>query len=1076
MGASDAVGQALEGAAWRAWLVRYGGEMGYRIAQHPWHDTPLGDPDGWPAPLLDAVALCVASRLPIPLWWGPDLGVLYNDACRDIMGPNKHPDALGRPGRSVWPETWHQAAPALTDVLAGRPPVLRQDARRIRDRGTRLEEHYFSFTHAPLAAGGASGEVGGVATVFTETTRRVLAERRLAVLNQLADTVGAQHSAEEVAEAVARLMEANAEDHPHVALFAAGVGADAGLIPLDERGRQLDADALGRRALALNRHSTAEEVDAAGAAVVLHAVPVGEPGDPEPTAVLVVQQNPLLGHDDDLEKYLRMCASIVGTALSGIRQLGAERARAEALVQLDAAKSEFLANVSHELRTPLTLVGGPLADALGDGDRPLPGVHRDRLEVAQRNLVRLTRMVDAMLDFSRMEAGQVGPQPTSFDVAALTRTLAGSFHSAMERVGLTLRVEVPDLPRDVRLDRGMYERIVLNLLSNALKYTTAGSVTLRLVEGGDGTFTVSVSDTGIGIPRDQQQAVFERFTRLPRRAGARSNEGAGIGLAMVRQLTELLGGSVALTSRVGRGSTFRVTLPFEVSAPPADEGLAVRSVTPRGADEFLADARSWLEPEAAVAHPGAGRPRLLIAEDNADMRAYLGSVFEGDYDVTAVGDGSRALEELREGCFDVLLTDVMMPALDGLGLLDRLRADPALAHLPVVMLSAPAGPQASVTGLAHGADDYVVKPFSAAELRARVASNLLRSRARLRDAAWRRAIVASLQEAVMIADADGAVVEVNEAFTRLLGWDAAGGPYAQPYPWEPEGSAGAAQRPRSVEPVETPSGSSGAAHRPPSVEPVETSSGSSGADAAAGERRLVHRDGTEVWVWAAGSDVVLPGEARTRVTTLRDVTRERAARERRAAAARVAAEFMAAADLAELLAAAVGGFAELFAGPAAVELVSGSGPCVVTADGVADDPTALPGSLGTPPAEAASPDAATDGVLLQPRGTASCRAWVRFSSPRRVGGDELIVGDLLAEAFGLAVERVLAADEFAGREENLRRAIESHRAVGQAIGVLVERHRLTPAQAFERLRRASQHRNVAVRALAARLVETGEEP
>ena len=398
-------------------------------------------------------------------------------------------------------------------------------------------------------------------------------------------------------------------------------------------------------------------------------------------------------------------------------------------------------------------------------------------------------MVDAMLDFSRMEAGRIVPDLTKVDVAELLRSLAAGFGPAIERAGLEFAIDLPTLPRTAQLDHNIVERIVLNLLSNALKYTPSGSVRLQLHPLPTG-FEVAVTDTGIGIAVRDQDRVFARFEQLPRRAQARSSEGAGIGLAMVKELSELLGGSVDLCSAPGRGSTFSVQLPYVPRQhPKASEDD--RSITPRGVAAFLAEADGWEVPiQPAIESEGTRgvRPRLLVAEDSADMARYLADVLADTYDVESVADGLQALAAARERRPDALLADVMMPGLDGIALVAEIRSDPLLLDLPVLLLSARAGQEAAVTGLAHRADDYLVKPFDLADLRARLASNIRRAADRSLDASWRRAVVASMHEAVTISDDDGLVTEMNDAFCSLVGWRLAEGPFRPPYPWWPDRS------------------------------------------------------------------------------------------------------------------------------------------------------------------------------------------------------------------------------------------------------------------------------------------------
>jgi len=892
------------------------------------------------------------------------------------------------------------------------------------------------------------------------------ASLRLGILARLADAVALAEAPDQVAARAAAVLRQNDTDTPLVWVLEVLTQAYGELSPSVATSGPV-ADPGGRHAA--EAHALAVAATNSGRLEVLpltssddiaelFARPIVEPGQLAPSLVLVVGSSYLLSGDGEFADYLELAAGLIGAGLSGLRELAVERQHSATLRELDAAKSAFLANVSHELRTPLSLISAPLQEVLSD--EAVAGTARERLVLVRGNVVRLRRMVDAMLDFSRMEAGRIVPNLTEVDVAGLLRSLAAGFGPAIERAGLEFAVDLPNLPQPSQLDRDIVERIVLNLLSNALKYTPRGSVRLQLrpLAGG---FEVAVTDTGLGIAVRDHERVFARFEQLARRSQSRSSEGAGIGLAMVKELTELLGGSVDLRSAPGRGSTFTVQLPYlPPQHPQAGEGA--RSITPRGVEAFLAEVEGWEKPIAPPAPPAdaPSRPRLLIAEDSTDMARYLADVLADSYQVESVPDGLQALAAARARRPDLLLTDVMMPGLDGFALVAEIRSDPELRELPVVMLSARAGQEAAARGLERGADDYVVKPFDLGDLRARLASNLRRASDRSLDASWRRAIVAAMQEAVLIADSDGLVTEMNEAFTRMVGWSLDDGPLRPPYPWWPDPQT-------SPEAFELRSKAQEALVQGEQLQ---------------GEFEIRHRDGRTLWVHAHASSVELPERGRTAILkTLHDVTREHVALERRQAAARVGSDFATAEQLDQLVSIAVDGLHTLFDGDSTVQVDGAGTTQTFTASGpIATD--SLPGLIavrltGTPLSEPVDPAKPVDGILLLPQSaTSGTRAWVQFAAPRVVSTDEQIVADLLAQAFALAVDRVLAVDELADRQANLERAIESHRAIGQAVGILVERHRVTPGQAFQQLRHASQARNIRLREIAQRVIETGLDP
>ncbi|MFY2563018.1 ATP-binding protein, partial [Corallococcus terminator] len=412
----------------------------------------------------------------------------------------------------------------------------------------------------------------------------------------------------------------------------------------------------------------------------------------------------------------------LATAVSSARAYEGEKRRAEALAEIDRSKTAFFSNVSHEFRTPLTLMLGPIEDALMDAEHPLPPPQRERQELVRRNGLRLQKLVNTLLDFARLEAGRAQASFIPTDLSALTRDLVSSFDSAMTTAGLELVVACPPLPDSVYVDPEMWEKVVLNLLSNALKFTFEGQVHIALEWLGD-SVELTVRDTGIGMPEHELPRIFDRFHRVEGARG-RSHEGTGIGLSLVRELVKLHGGTVTVTSTLQRGTTFAVRLPTGSSHLNQEHvGAArTRASTGIGAREFLAETTQWSEPETAVAgplraHAGA---RILVADDNADMRGYLLRLLAPHWRVETVSDGAQALTSARENPPDLLLSDVMMPGVDGLELVRTLRADEHTRAIPILLLSARAGEEATIEGLRSGADEYLVKPFSANELRARI--------------------------------------------------------------------------------------------------------------------------------------------------------------------------------------------------------------------------------------------------------------------------------------------------------------------------------------------------------------------
>ena len=308
--------------------------------------------------------------------------------------------------------------------------------------------------------------------------------------------------------------------------------------------------------------------------------------------MLIAGCSPRRALDEPYRSFLDLVAGQVASAIADTQAYEAERRRAETLAELDRAKTAFFSNVSHEFRTPLTLMLGPLEDAIShDG---LPAAVRQRLELAQRNAARLQRLVTSLLDFSRIEAGRSLASYQATDLAALTRDLASTFRSAMEKAGLSFTVECTGLDEPAFVDREMWEKIVLNLLSNAFKFTFEGGVTVRLTQQGSGAL-LEVADTGVGVPAVELPRLFERFHRVEG-SQARTHEGSGIGLALVHELVKLHGGAIDATSVLGQGTTFRVHLPLG-SAHLAKDRLKAANGSPTrtaAAQSFVDEALRWL--------------------------------------------------------------------------------------------------------------------------------------------------------------------------------------------------------------------------------------------------------------------------------------------------------------------------------------------------------------------------------------------------------------------------------------------------------------------------------------------------
>ncbi|WP_052672318.1 ATP-binding protein [Aliterella atlantica] len=459
----------------------------------------------------------------------------------------------------------------------------------------------------------------------------------------------------------------------------------------------------------------------------------------------------------------------------------------EALAELDRAKTVFFNNISHEFRTPLSLMLGPLEDILSNSSS-LNVSERGQLEMVHRNSLRLLKLVNTLLDFARIEAGRMQAVYKQVDLASFTAELASVFRSAIERAGLSFQVDCPPLDKPIFIDSEMWEKIVLNLLSNALKFTFTGEIAVKLQAVGDGV-ELTVRDTGTGIPAPELPHIFERFHRI-QGARSRTHEGSGIGLALVQELVKLHGGTVRVSSVVGEGTTFTVVIPTGSAHLRSQPMLAPDNLQPpvTKAADYVGEAWRWQPAngwdnvvgteETYKYHLGvhSSSARILLVDDNADMRGYVKRLLSPAYEVEAVADGEAALIAVRERMPDLVLTDVMMPKLNGFELLQALRNDPDTKELPIILLSARAGEESRIEGLEAGADDYLIKPFSARELLARVRANLEMSHVRQEaskrievERAFLAAVLQQMPAAVMIAEApSGRLLLSNEQVEKIL--------------------------------------------------------------------------------------------------------------------------------------------------------------------------------------------------------------------------------------------------------------------------------------------------------------------
>jgi PAS domain S-box-containing protein len=814
-----------------------GGEMGERIRTFNWVKTPLGPIEEWPQSLKTSVGLMLNSQHPMWIGWGPDVTFLYNDAYIQVLSLAKHPWALGKPTAQVWAEIWNICGPLADKVFHRGEASFLNDVRLFMNRGDFLEETFYSFSYSPIRD--ESGNVGGLFCPSAEVTARVLNTRRLRTLSELAAESLVEKSIQGACASAATILRKNPDDAPFVLIYLIDgekrsafleqtVGMPKGMDRISPESVDL-ADATHEHRL----WPLAEVVSTSKSQIVslkgIEGFPLGATeqhiteafilplisrGQERTVGFLIAGINPNRRLDAEYRTFYELIAGHIATAIQNASAAEEEKRRADMLAELDRAKTTFFSNVSHELRTPLTLILGPLEDEMRESPKA-----RERLELVHRNSLRLLKLVNTLLDFSRIEAGRVEASFEPTDLAAFTTELASVFRSGIEKAGLNLIVDCPPLAEPIYVDREMWEKIVFNLLSNALKFTAQGEIEIKLGEAKTAKtrrICLSVRDTGIGIAENELPRVFERFHRM-KNTWARSHEGTGIGLALVQELALLHGGDVSVESVEGRGTIFSVWIPMGTGHLPRERISASRSPGPKsgGAQPFVEETLRWLPDDngltdAAYADAPSfttnpalldtlgkdesdrGRPdaRIILADDNSDMRGYIHRLLaKQGYDVIAVGDGQAALEAARARPPSLVLSDVMMPRLTGFELLRELRNDPATKAIPIILLSARAGEEARVEGVEAGADDYLTKPFSARELIARVATHLelaqIRKEAqeaildreeRLRQALIERekseekvrATLDSITDGLHVVDAKGRFTYFNASARRML--------------------------------------------------------------------------------------------------------------------------------------------------------------------------------------------------------------------------------------------------------------------------------------------------------------------
>lgn len=721
-----------------------GGEMGELIRSFDWSKTSLGPIDTWPRSLRTCLQIMLTSRQPIWIGWGKELIKLYNDPYKQIV-MGKHPWALGKPASVVWKDIWKDIDPLLKKVMYENEGTYVEEQLLIMERNGYPEETYYTFSYTPVA--GDDGITAGMICFNTDDTDRIISERQLKTLTELGKSLNDLKSINLVYDEAIKIFQENTHDFPFVLQYENRAGtfnlinATTSGTAFEEKYKLVNAQTgelwdlfvksfnSGRPQLLEDLVTKVGEMPSGAwtvppqKAIVLS---VAQRGNNEPYGALVIGLNPFRFLDDKYLGFFQLVADQIATSLANIHIIEEERKRLEVLAEIDRAKTVFFSNISHEFRTPLTLMLGSLEEVLRKPDEEIGEGNKTTIETTHRNALRLLRLVNNLLDFSRIEAGKERVTFHKVDISKLTRELASNFTSLLESAGLSYEVYIEQIERPVFIDTVMWEKIVLNLISNAFKYTLQGKVVVSLKEE-NSHFRFSVKDTGVGIPKEELPKMFERFHRVQNVTG-RTYEGTGIGLSLVSELVKLHSGEISVDREVGVGSEFFVKMPFGKDVEGVTEVHTKQNGYHSLSDIFVEEAVSLMDKPVPVEENGKNplqkASKVLVVDDNPDMRNYIKGLLQNYFSIETATNGKEALEKINLSTPDLVISDIMMPVMDGVEMMKSVKSDPKLKSLTVILLSARAGEEAKIEGYEIGADDYLVKPFSAKELIARISSQI----------------------------------------------------------------------------------------------------------------------------------------------------------------------------------------------------------------------------------------------------------------------------------------------------------------------------------------------------------------
>jgi signal transduction histidine kinase/DNA-binding NarL/FixJ family response regulator len=796
---------------WAPDFLPMSGKVAKAIRSRDWNASVLGPLTQWPRSLKACLSVHLRLPFPVAVCWGTDLILLYNDAMQMLIGEDRR-DWLGQRLGGISHANWQYLKTIVKRVQETGEPSRVEKTLWLRDRGGYQEEAYFDTFLSPISD---SAEISGVMLAFTDVTEAVLSERRNNTCIDLSASFSNAANVEEAIREAARILEKNPYDIPFACVYlfdsvntraelyalagiSAGTYASPEFIPLSGEGAPLTAAVSSGRPELLSigtqfgRLPTGAWEVPAWEIVVL---PLRVPNCVDPIGALIAGVNPHHPPDPAYRGFFETVARQISGIILRARGLEDERRYVEQAKRQETIWSSFLTYAEEEFRTPLTVTLGVLDQIVKGGSPP----HSGKLATARRNALRLMNLFETMVDLMAVQNGRLQPAFEPVDLGDITGELARSFASALDNGSIHFSIDSPSLAESAYVDRRLWEKLVLTLLSNAVQLTRAGEIGIAVRLMGAWIETV-VWDTGAGIAEGELPRIFEPFSqdRAIRSVSGRRN---GVSLALVKHFAALHSGHVRVESEPGKGSKFVVSIPRGRShLGPLQIASEHRAGSPVS-QGYVEDVLRWtserltdLEPTTELVngdisdwqHRDLGRRRrrrVLIVESDSDLRQYLTHIAGEVYSTEAVADGKAALDTLRQRPADLMILDTKLRDSDGLSMVRAVRADPSLGGIPIVLISAHAQDEDRLRAFAAGANDFLVKPFTAPELLVHLESQIALAETRNRIAerneaqsqegagqwALLQAVLDQMPIGVVVAAASGELVLKNQKAHQLFG-------------------------------------------------------------------------------------------------------------------------------------------------------------------------------------------------------------------------------------------------------------------------------------------------------------------